>query len=108
MLERLKGVVTPDGTVTAGNASGVSDGAAVSLIASGHAVERLGLVPKARIVAMASAGVAPDAASASHGDPAISPTTLTRPVAPTVPTVSTVPERARHERARRFVRVPDR
>ncbi len=59
MLERLKGVVTPDGSVTAGNASGVNDGAVVTLIASEHAIERHRLVPKARIVAMASAGVTP-------------------------------------------------
>ncbi len=59
MLERLKGVVVPHGCVTAGNASGINDGAAVTLIASARAVERYGLAPKARITAMASAGVAP-------------------------------------------------
>ncbi len=58
-LARLKGVVRPDGTVTAGNASGVNDGAAAMLIASADAVARHGLAPRARIVASAVAGVAP-------------------------------------------------
>jgi len=58
-LAKLKGVVRPDGTVTAGNASGVNDGACATLIASAEAVERFGLRPKARIVASAVAGVAP-------------------------------------------------
>ena len=58
-LARLKPVVRPDGTVTAGNASGVNDGAAAMLIASAAASERHGLVPRARIVGMAAAGVAP-------------------------------------------------
>ncbi|HEY4137506.1 MAG TPA: 3-oxoadipyl-CoA thiolase, partial [Casimicrobiaceae bacterium] len=58
-LAKLKGVVRPDGTVTAGNASGVNDGACASLIASAQAIERFGLTPKARIVASAVAGVAP-------------------------------------------------
>jgi acetyl-CoA acyltransferase len=58
-LAKLKGVVTPDGSVTAGNASGVNDGACVLLIASGSAAERFGLRPLARIVGMATAGVAP-------------------------------------------------
>src|SRR5437773_8416966 len=58
-LAKLKGVVRPDGTVTAGNASGVNDGACATLIASSDAVERFGLTPKARIVAAAVAGVAP-------------------------------------------------
>jgi 3-oxoadipyl-CoA thiolase len=58
-LAKLKGVVRPDGTVTAGNASGVNDGAAALLIASGDAARRFGLVPRARIVAAAVAGVAP-------------------------------------------------
>jgi len=58
-LARLKPVVRPDGTVTAGNASGVNDGAAAMLIASAAAAERHGLVPRARIVGMAAAGVAP-------------------------------------------------
>jgi 3-oxoadipyl-CoA thiolase len=57
MLERLKGVVTPEGTVTAGNASGVNDGAAVTLLASAAAVSRFGLSPMARVIAMSSAGV---------------------------------------------------
>ena len=58
-LAKLKGVVKPDGTVTAGNASGVNDGACAVLIASGDAVKRYGLTPKARVVAGAVAGVAP-------------------------------------------------
>jgi 3-oxoadipyl-CoA thiolase len=58
-LARLKGVVRPDGTVTAGNASGVNDGAAALLIASADAAKRHGLTPRARIVASAVAGVAP-------------------------------------------------
>ncbi|HEY2815921.1 MAG TPA: 3-oxoadipyl-CoA thiolase [Casimicrobiaceae bacterium] len=58
-LAKLKGVVRPDGTVTAGNASGVNDGACATLIASAQAIERFGLTPKARIVASAVAGVAP-------------------------------------------------
>jgi 3-oxoadipyl-CoA thiolase len=58
-LARLKGVVRPDGTVTAGNASGVNDGACALLLADEAAVARHGLTPSARIVAMATAGVAP-------------------------------------------------
>jgi acetyl-CoA acetyltransferase family protein len=58
-LGKLKGVVRPDGTVTAGNASGVNDGSCALLIASEEAAKRHGLTPKARIVAMATAGVAP-------------------------------------------------
>ena len=58
-LARLKGVVRPDGTVTAGNASGVNDGACALLLADGHSAMRNGLVPKARVVGMAVAGVAP-------------------------------------------------
>ena len=58
-LARLKGVVRPDGTVTAGNASGVNDGACALLLASEAAAARHGLTPRARIVGMASAGVAP-------------------------------------------------
>ncbi|MDF3839884.1 3-oxoadipyl-CoA thiolase [Cupriavidus basilensis] len=59
MLARLKGVVRPDGTVTAGNASGVNDGACALLLASEQAVGAQGLTPRARFVAMATAGVAP-------------------------------------------------
>jgi acetyl-CoA acetyltransferase family protein len=59
MLAKLKGVVTPDGSVTAGNASGVNDGACAVLIASGSAAARHGLKPRARIVGMATAGLAP-------------------------------------------------
>ena len=59
MLARLKGVVTPDGTVTAGNASGINDGACALLIASGAAASRFGLTPRARVVGMATAGLAP-------------------------------------------------
>ncbi|MBC7502768.1 MAG: 3-oxoadipyl-CoA thiolase [Herminiimonas sp.] len=58
-LAKLKGVVTPDGSVTAGNASGVNDGACALLLASADAAARHGLTPKARIVGMATAGVAP-------------------------------------------------
>jgi 3-oxoadipyl-CoA thiolase len=58
-LAKLKGIVRPDGSVTAGNASGVNDGAAAVLIASGDAAKRFGLTPRARIVAAAVAGVAP-------------------------------------------------
>ena len=59
MLARLKGVVTADGSVTAGNASGVNDGACAILIASGSAAARFGLTPRARVVGMATAGLAP-------------------------------------------------
>ena len=58
-LARLKGVVRPDGSVTAGNASGVNDGACALLIASEAAAARHGLTARARIVGMATAGVAP-------------------------------------------------
>ena len=58
-LAALKPVVKPDGTVTAGNASGLNDGAAAMLVASEAAATRHGLTPRARVVAMASAGVAP-------------------------------------------------
>ena len=58
-LSRLKGVVKPDGTVTAGNASGVNDGACAVLVASAEAAKKFGLEPKARVVAAAVAGVAP-------------------------------------------------
>lgn len=58
-LGRLKGVNGPDLSVTAGNASGVNDGAAALVIASAEAARAQGLTPKARIVAMAAAGVEP-------------------------------------------------
>lgn len=58
-LARLKGVVRPDGSVTAGNASGVNDGACALLIASEAQAQRFSLTPRARIVGMACAGVAP-------------------------------------------------
>lgn len=58
-LAKLKGVVRPDGSVTAGNASGVNDGACALLIASEHAMAQQGLQPLARIVGVATAGVAP-------------------------------------------------
>jgi acetyl-CoA C-acetyltransferase len=58
-LARLKGVVKPEGTVTAGNASGVNDGACALLLASESAAARHGLKPRARVVGMATAGVAP-------------------------------------------------
>jgi acetyl-CoA acyltransferase len=58
-LAKLKGVVRPDGSVTAGNASGVNDGACALLLASEAALARHGLTPRARVVGMATAGVAP-------------------------------------------------
>jgi acetyl-CoA acyltransferase len=58
-LAKLKGVVRADGSVTAGNASGVNDGACALLLASAGAARRHGLTPRARIVGMATAGVAP-------------------------------------------------
>jgi 3-oxoadipyl-CoA thiolase len=58
-LAKLKGVVRPDGSVTAGNASGVNDGAAALLIADEDSAKRFGLVPRARILGLATAGVAP-------------------------------------------------
>jgi 3-oxoadipyl-CoA thiolase len=58
-LARLKGVVRPDGSVTAGNASGVNDGACALLLASEADAARHGLTPRARVVGMATAGVAP-------------------------------------------------
>ncbi len=59
ILARLKGIVRPDGTVTAGNASGVNDGACALLLASEAEAKRHGLTPRARVVGMATAGVAP-------------------------------------------------
>ncbi|KXG79722.1 beta-ketoadipyl CoA thiolase [Pseudomonas mosselii] len=58
-LNRLKPVNGPDKTVTAGNASGVNDGAAALILASADAVKKHGLTPRARVLGMASAGVAP-------------------------------------------------
>ena len=58
-LAKLKGVVRPDGTVTAGNASGVNDGACALLLADEDSAKRFGLTPKARVIGMATAGVAP-------------------------------------------------
>lgn len=58
-LAKLKPITTPDGTVTAGNASGVNDGACALLIADEAAVKKYGLTPKARIVGAAVAGVPP-------------------------------------------------
>jgi len=58
-LAKLKGVVREDGTVTAGNASGVNDGSCALLLASAAAVKSYGLKPKARVLAMATAGVPP-------------------------------------------------
>jgi acetyl-CoA acetyltransferase family protein len=58
-LAKLKGVVRPDGSVTAGNASGVNDGACALLLANEAAAAKNGLTPKARVVGMATAGVAP-------------------------------------------------
>ena len=59
MLAKLKPIVRPDGTVTAGNASGVNDGAAAMILANEAAIRRHGLTPRARILGMASAGVPP-------------------------------------------------
>ena len=58
-LAKLKPVVRADGTVTAGNASGVNDGAAALIIASEEAAQRHGLIPRARILGYATAGVPP-------------------------------------------------
>lgn len=58
-LARLKPIVRPDGTVTAGNASGVNDGACALILASESIAKEQGLVPRARVVAMATAGVEP-------------------------------------------------
>ena len=58
-LAQLKGVVHPEGSVTAGNASGVNDGACAVVVASEAAAARHGLTPRARVVGMATAGVAP-------------------------------------------------
>ena len=58
-LAKLKGVVRPEGSVTAGNASGVNDGACALLLADETTAAKNGLIPRARIVGMATAGVAP-------------------------------------------------
>jgi acetyl-CoA acyltransferase len=58
-LAKLKGVVRPDGTVTAGNASGVNDGSCALVLANETLAGKYGLTPKARVVGMATAGVAP-------------------------------------------------
>lgn len=58
-LTKLRPIVRKDGTVTAGNASGVNDGAAAMILASEAAVKKYGLTPRARILGLASAGVAP-------------------------------------------------
>ncbi|MDE2240184.1 MAG: 3-oxoadipyl-CoA thiolase [Rhodospirillales bacterium] len=60
VLAKLKPIVRPDGTVTAGNASGVNDGAAAMFIASEAAAKKHGLTPRGRILGMATAGVEPD------------------------------------------------
>jgi len=59
VLAKLKGIVRPDGTVTAGNASGVNDGACALLLASEAVAAQQGLTPRARVVGMATAGVPP-------------------------------------------------
>ena len=59
VLAKLKPIVRPDGTVTAGNASGVNDGACALLLADEKTAAKNGLTPKARVVGMATAGVAP-------------------------------------------------
>jgi 3-oxoadipyl-CoA thiolase len=58
-LAKLKGVVKPDGTVTAGNASGVNDGACALLLADEKTAAKYSLTPRARVVGMATAGVPP-------------------------------------------------
>ncbi|CAN0628129.1 beta-ketoadipyl-CoA thiolase [Burkholderia multivorans] len=58
-LAKLKGVVRADGTVTAGNASGVNDGAAALLLANEESAKRFGLTPRARVLGVATAGVEP-------------------------------------------------
>ena len=58
-LAKLRGVVRPDGSVTAGNASGVNDGACAMILATEAAATRHGLTPRARVVAAAAAGVPP-------------------------------------------------
>jgi 3-oxoadipyl-CoA thiolase len=58
-LAKLKGVVTPDGSVTAGNASGVNDGACALLLASSAAIDQYKLTPRARVVGMTTVGLAP-------------------------------------------------
>jgi 3-oxoadipyl-CoA thiolase len=58
-LAKLKGVVTPDGSVTAGNASGVNDGACALLLASSAAIDQYKLTPRARVVGMTSVGLEP-------------------------------------------------
>lgn len=58
-LAKLKGVVKPDGTVTAGNASGINDGACALLLADEASAAKFGLTPRARVLGMATAGVAP-------------------------------------------------
>ena len=58
-LAKLKGVVRPDGTVTAGNASGVNDGACALLLANEKTAAKYSLTPRARVVGMATAGVPP-------------------------------------------------
>nr|WP_216859725.1 3-oxoadipyl-CoA thiolase [Polynucleobacter sp. UK-Mo-2m-Kol15] len=59
VLAKLKPIVRPDGTITAGNASGVNDGACALLLASEDAVKKYQLKPRAKIIGMATAGVAP-------------------------------------------------
>jgi len=58
-LQKLKPIVKPGGTVTAGNASGINDGACALLVASKSAAEKYKLTPRARVLATATAGVAP-------------------------------------------------
>lgn len=58
-LAKLKGVVKPEGSVTAGNASGINDGSCALLLASETAVKKFGLTPRARVITAAAAGVAP-------------------------------------------------
>jgi len=59
VLQKLKPVVKPNGTVTAGNASGVNDGSVAMILATESVAKKYGLAPKARVIASAAAGVAP-------------------------------------------------
>ena len=66
-LGRLKPIVREDGSITAGNASGVNDGAAALIVASQAAVEKYGLTPRARVLGGAVAGVPPRIMAAPAG-----------------------------------------
>ena len=94
-LAKLKGVVRPDGSVTAGNASGVNDGACALLLANAQAADQYGLRRRARVIGMATAGVAPRVMG----------------ISPRRPRKTAAPARhdnrpVRRDRAERGVRVP--